>query len=69
MDIWKDIYYGSIHMQQSIEFELWKKEIEIQELKQKLEENKKFFEKTFNKTIDSCMKMSYNEYIKDKERN
>lgn len=65
MNVWKDIYYECMSVKQTIELDIFNKEKEIEQMKQKLKENEKFFEKTFGKTIDKCIEMSYNEYIKE----
>ena len=67
IDVWRDIYDDCIHTKQSIERDILNKEKEIKKLKQKLKENEFFFEKNFNETIDNCIGISYNEYIKEKE--
>jgi hypothetical protein len=67
IDVWRDIYNDCIHAKQIIERDIFNKEKEIEKLKQKLKENENFFQKNFNETIDNCIGISYNKYIKERK--
>ena len=65
MDFYKDLYIECLMTKRYLELSIESKEEEIKKIKKELEENKKFFEKTFNISIDECLNKSYNEYIKE----
>ena len=65
MDFYKDLYIECLMTKRYLELNIESKEEEIKKIKKELEENKKFFEKTFNISIDKCLNKSYNEYIKE----
>lgn len=68
MDFYKDLYIECLMTKRYLELNIESKEEEIKKIKKELEENKKFFEKTFNISIDKCLNKSYNEYIKEQEK-
>ena len=68
MDFYKDLYIECLMTKRYLELNIESKEEEIKKIKKELEENKKFFEKTFNISIDKCLNKSYNNYIKEQEK-
>ena len=67
MDAWKDLYYDCLSTEKYFNEQIKKHQKAILKLQKDIEENKKFFKKNFDLTLDECVNMSYNEYIKRKE--
>ena len=67
MDVWKDLYYDCLSTEKYFNEQIEKHQKAILKLQKDIEENRKFFKKNFDLTIDECVTMSYNEYIKRKE--
>ena len=67
MDAWKDLYYDCLSTEKYFNEQIEKHQKAILKLQKDIEENKKSFKKNFDLTIDECVNMSYNKYIKRKE--
>lgn len=68
MDVWKDLYYDCLLIDRNITKQIEKYQKAILRLQKEMEDNRKFFKENFDLTLDECTNMSYNEYIKRKER-
>ena len=68
MDVWKDLYYDCLLIDRNITKQIEKYQKAILRLQKEMEDNRKFFKENFDLTLDKCANMSYNEYIKRKER-
>ena len=68
MDATKDLYYDCFSADKYFNKQIEKHKKAILKLQKDIEENRKFFKKNFDLTLDECATMSYNEYIKKKER-
>lgn len=64
INVWKDLYEECIQNEYHMKKQIEAYEKAIEKLKKQIEDNKKFFEKHFNASIDKYIEMSYNEYIK-----
>ena len=64
LDAWKDLYEECIQSEYHMKKQIKEYEKAIEKLKKQIEDNKKFFEEHFDISIDKCIEMSYNEYIK-----
>ena len=69
MDAWKDLYYECLSVEMGFAKQIDEYQKAILKLQKDMEENRKFFKENFNLSLDKCVTMSYNEYIKMKERN
>lgn len=64
INVWKDLYEKCIQNEYHMKKQIEEYEKAIEKLKKQIEDNKKFLEKHFDISIDKCIEMSYNEYIK-----
>ena len=68
MDAWRDLYEGCVQSDYYMKKQIKEHEKAIKKLKKGIEDNKKFFEKTFKLSLDKCLDKSYNEYNKEQEK-
>lgn len=68
MDAWRDLYYDCLSVERHLSKQIEEHQKTILRLQKDMEENRKFFKENFNLSLDKCVTMSYNEYIKKKEK-
>lgn len=66
MDAWKDLYYDCLSVERHLSKQIEEHQKAILRLQKDMEENRKFFKENFDLSLDKCVIMSYNEYIKEK---
>lgn len=64
MDVWKDLYYECLSVEVHFNKQIKEHQKAILRLQKNMEENRKFFKENFDLSLDKCVTMSYNEYIK-----
>ena len=67
MDAWRDLYEDCISIEININKQIEKHQKAILKLQKDMENNRKFFKENFDLSLDKCIIMDYNEYIKRKE--
>lgn len=68
MDAWQDLYCGCLSVESHLSKQIEEHQKAILKLKKDIEKNRKFFKENFDLSLDKCVTMSYNEYIKKKEK-
>ena len=69
MDVWKDLYYDCLYDEYKLSKQIEEHKKAILILQKEMEENRKIFRENFDLTLDRCINISYNEYIKRKGGN
>lgn len=69
MDVRKNLYYDCFYNEHKLSRQIEEHKKIILRLQKEMEENKKIFKENFDLTLDRCINMSYNEYIKKKGGN